>query len=296
MADIIYYPLKENNRIISNLFGEEFLKNMINDKLDTSECIAANDYLAEYLYGPEIAKLLKNNDAEGIMRIVGSLKEKYKRRESLAEDIDFSNIGLVVVRPENIGLVDKYVYFLEKKGLSLFYKKKIQISFEQYLLMYHHGLIPKESRYDFPTRTLNYINKDCYVLLFHSNKYISTADYLNSIKGKQGKFQSETLRGDIAYNGLKKILENNGVKFIRNEYNLFFDPIGMCRLLVRGDVESDNAHNVSDLKLLYYVGQAVHVPNSREIKDDFSVLFDENDIDHVQEKILKIKNPSTFIG
>lgn len=291
MNNIIYYPLQENNGIIKKLFGEDFLKNIINDNLDCGECIAANDYLSEYLYGLEISQLLKVDDTEKIKNIVEKTKDKYKYRFSLLKDFDFYNIGLLVVRPENIGLVDKYVKFLNEKGLSLFYKKKIQINFEQYLLMYHHGLIPKESRYDFPTRTLNYINKDCYVLLFYSNSdlLLPTADYLNSIKGKQGKQQKGTLRGDIAYNGLKKIVNADGTVFIKKEYNSLFDPIGMCRSLVRGNVESDNAHNISNLKLLYYVGQAVHVPDSKEIKDDFSVLFDENDIDHVEQKILRIK-------
>lgn len=291
MNNIIYYPLQDNNEIIKKLFGEEFLKNIINDNLDCSECLAANDYLSEYLYGLEISQLLKTNDVEKIKSIVEKTKNKYKHRLSLLKNFDFHNIGLLVVRPENIGLVDKYVKFLNKKGLSLFYKKKVRISFEQYLLMYHHGLIAKESRCDFPTRTLNYINKDCYVLLFYSNSYLSlpTADYLNSIKGKQGKQQQGTLRGGVAYNELKKFVNIDGTAFIKKEYNPLFDPIGMCRLLVRGNVESDNAHNVSNLKLLYYVGQAVHVPNSKEIKDDFSVLFDENDIGQVEQKILRIK-------
>ncbi len=291
MNNSIYYPLYENNELIKKLFGVVFFKNMINDNLDCSECIAANDYLSEYLYGTEISRLLKVDDVEKIKNIVKEIKGKYDYRFSLLQNFDFDNIGLLVVRPENVGLVDKYINFLNQNGLSLLYKKRMQLNFEQYLLMYHHGLIPKESRYDFPTRTLNYINKDCYVLLFYSkNKLLlPVADYLNSIKGKQGRQQSGTLRGDIAYNELKKLVNVNGTSFMRNEYNSLFDPIGMCRLLVRNSIESDNAHDISDLKLLYYVGQAVHVPDSQEIKDDFSVLLDENDIDYVDQKILMLK-------
>lgn len=291
MNNEMYYPLQNNAEIIKKLFGKNFLKDIVNDKLNISECIAANEYLSEYLYGLEISNLLKLNDVEKIKDIVKQIKSKYKSRLLLIKSMDFNNIGMLVVRPENVGLVNEYIKFLNERGLLLIYKKKMQISFEQYLLMYHHGLILKESRYDFPTRTLNYINKDCYVLLFYSNNnlFMPISDYLTSIKGKQGKKRSDTLRGGLAYNKLKAFVKLNGTYFSKKEYNLPFDPIGMCRLLVREEIESDNSHNISDLKLLYYVGQAVHVPNSKEIKDDFSVLFDDNDLDYVKQKIKKIK-------
>lgn len=291
MTKKIYYPLEENYEIISKLFGCSFLRDIQNDNLNVEDCIKANEILSKYLYGEEIANLLKNEDIKTINNIVLELKKQYNYKSSILKNIDFNSLGMLVVRPENIGIVENYEKFLKGKGLSVIYKKKINITFEQYLLLYHHGLIPKESRYDFPTRTLNYINKDCYLLFVYSNclQLTPVSDYLTLLKGKQGKNQTGTLRGDIAYNELKKYVEANGINFKQKEHNVLFDPIGMCRLLVREKIDSDLSHNISDLKLLYYVGQAVHVPNSTEIFDDFKVLCNDNDIDFLEQKIKKLK-------
>ena len=54
MNNEMYYPLQNNAEIIKKLFGKNFLKDIVNDKLNISECIAANEYLSEYLYGLEI--------------------------------------------------------------------------------------------------------------------------------------------------------------------------------------------------------------------------------------------------
>lgn len=289
MNNKIYYPLEENSEIIKNLFGKDFLNAMINDKLNINDSVLANDYLAEYLYGTEISSLLKINDIKKIKVIVSELQGKYNNRLSSLNEINLNNYGMIVIRPENIGLVNEYIAFLEKYGLQLIYSKKTKINFEQYLLMYQHGLIIKESRLDFPTRTLNYINKDCIVLIFKSGIPLraKVSDYLNSIKGKPGIKQNETLRGGIAYNYLKNFVNDDGITFKNNDYNLLFDPIGMCRLLVRGEVESDHMHDLANLKILHYVGQAVHVPNSHEIMADLSVLLNENEIDIVHQKTKK---------
>ncbi len=287
----IYYPLEENFEIISKIYGSSFLKNIKNDNLNINDCLIANEILAQQLYGVEIYNALKDNNLDIIKTKFYELKNcQYKK--SILKDIDFNNVGMLVIRPENVGLIEQYEKFLTKKGLDVIYTKKIKINFEQYLLMYLHGLLPKESRYDFPTRTLNYVNKDCYLIFVYSNntKILPISDYLISFKGKQGKNQTGTLRGDIAYNGLKQYLLPNGLEFSDIKFNVLFDPIGMCRLLVRNQIPSDNSHNIADLKLLYYVGQAVHVPDSHEIIDDFRVLCNENDIDCLEQKIKKLKN------
>lgn len=291
MNEKIYYPLEENYKIILELFGNSFFKDIQNDNLNVKDCIFANEILSEYLYGKEIANSLKRRELKIIKDKVVELRKKYDYKSLILNDIDFNNLGMIVVRPENVGAIENYENFLKQKGLLTIYKKKVKINFEQYLLLYYHGLIPIESKYDFPTRTLNYINKDCYLLFTYLPNYQSLplSDYLISLKGKQGKKENGTLRGDIAYNELKKYVTNDGKGFIDNKYNIPFDPIGMCRLLVREKIDSDLSHNISNLKILYYVGQAVHVPDSTEILNDFSVLCDENDIDYLEQKIKQLK-------
>lgn len=291
MSKEIYYPLLENETIIRKLFGSKFLSNIRNDKLSIEECLIANKILGKYLYGKEIYQLLENKDIEKIEQITQEKKSKYEDIASKLSSMDLNNIGIVIIRPETIGITDKYIDFLSRQGLTLIEKKKILLNFEKYLIMYHDGLIHEEAKYDFPTRTLNYVNKDCYMLVVSSNDCLNipTSDYLKLLKGKQGVSKKNTLRGDIAYNTLKQYVTNDGLCFSRINYNLPFDPIGMYRLITRKRVETDNSHDIADLKLLYYMGQAVHIPESTEIVNDGSVLFDYNDIDLIEQSINKVK-------
>jgi len=287
----IFYPLEQNKDIIVNLFGSDFMKDSIDDRLSVDASLEANQLLANYLYGYEIAEMLRNRQIDKLNERFNQLKTKYVDSKQIPLNVNFEKLGLVLIRPENIGLVEKYINFLESKNLSVIYKKKVILDFENYWLLYHHGLICYDAMHDFPTRTLNYINKECCLLLVYSTekKNFPVADYLMSMKGKQGIEKNGTLRGDIAYNALKKCVTNDGMHFTENYYNILFDPIGMCRILVRNQIDSDHSHDMVDLKLLYYVGQAVHIPDSREILDDFRVLFTDNDIDYVEQKIKALR-------
>lgn len=283
----IYYPLEENLGIVKKIYSESFINDSINDELCADYCMEANEQLAKYVYGVQIADLLRNGEISAINSMYKDLKKKNEFRKDFFSDINFNNTGLILVRPENIGLVSKYEKFLNSLDLDIIYKKYIKINFEQYWLLYHHGLICEDAVCDFPTRTLNYANKLCCLLVVRTIKDIvqPLPDYLNSIKGKQGKFQTGTLRGEIGYNGLKNIVTSDGIYFNEKLNNLLFDPTGMCRLLSRGKIKSDNSHEIADLKLLFYVGQTVHVPDYSEILDDISVLCDENDAKKIKQKI-----------
>lgn len=283
----IFYPLESNCELIRKIFGNKFYQNMLDDRLSSDECIMANNTLAEILYGQDIYKALNNDDVLYIKNKVELIRNNFKKRVNYIRDFDTDCFGMLFIRPENVQAVDSYIKFLEDRGLNVIYKTKTRISFDQYLSMYYHGLIPKESRYDFPTRTLNYINKDCYLLVVYSDNenIYPVSDYLTSIKGKQGKYTEGTLRGDVAYNLLKEFVSSDGLSFSDNNLNLLFDPIGMSRLLVRNQIESDNSHNIADLKLLFYTGQAVHVPDSSEFVRDFSTICNDNEVDEVFSKV-----------
>ena len=143
MGKNIYYPLEENFKIVLDLFGHSFVNDIKNDSLKISDCVQANEILAEYLYGLNISHMLKEENIGAINDKVQILRKKYDYKLPILSGIDFNNLGLVIVRPENVGIIENYEKFLEQRDLSIIYKKKIQINFEKYLLLYSHGLIPK---------------------------------------------------------------------------------------------------------------------------------------------------------
>lgn len=88
------------------------------------------------------------------------------------------------------------------------------------------------------------------------------------------------MRGDLAYNLLKNnIIDGKLIK----EAIIPLDPIGTARMITRDNVWHDDSHYISDIPLLFYCGQAVHIPNSKEINKDIVTLCDEE----VVEKILR---------
>ena len=103
-------------------------------------------------------------------------------------------------------------------------------------------------------------------------------------KGKHGSYIPNTLRGDIAFNSLRKYLIDKE-HFVK-EANIPLDPIGAYRMLIRGKIESDRCHESADIPLLFYSAQAVHIPNRYEIHKDLNILCDDSDIETIAQKII----------
>lgn len=77
---------------------------------------------------------------------------------------------MILIRPETFGAKEKYKDFLKSLKLELLLEKDFRVCFEQYWILYHHGLKHQDSVLDFPTRTFNYIDNDVCLLVFTGNK------------------------------------------------------------------------------------------------------------------------------
>ena len=160
-------------------------------------------------------------------------------------------------------------------------EKDITINFEKYWMLYHEGMLMglknNDPLIDFPTRTFNYINNKCHLFIVSNNIFdLAVSDYIFKYKGKHGNYTKNTLRGDITYNILKPYVIDG--KTLTKNSNIPLDPIGLYRLLVRNQLDSDGWHNKVDLPILFYVGQGVHIPSRSEINKDLNVLCDDDDI------------------
>ena len=283
---IPFYPLLDNYKKIEDIFGNDFLKKSINDNLDYNEFNYANYVLSVATYGKDIADMIRDRKILDLDKSYYELLSKMPNNNAV---IDFSldDIGLVLIRPEVLGEKDKYKQFLKSIKLQLLLEKELNISFDQYRVLYHHGLKHDQTMLDFPTRTFNYINNQTCMLVVTGDReslQVSTiSDYLYKFKGNHGSYKKNTLRGDIAYKALEKyLLDNNS--FIK-EANVPLDPIGAYRTIVRGRIESDRCHEIADIPLLYYSGQAVHIPNRYELNKDLNVLCSEEDINTISKRL-----------
>ena len=282
----VYYPLLDNYRKIENIFGLDFVNKSENDELSIDDFLYANDKLSRRIYGETIASLIKNRRIDKLDMLYNGLLSTMPNI-NISNEINLDDLGMILIRPETLGAKEKYKEFLKSLKLELLLEKDFKVCFEQYWILYHHGLKHQDSMLDFPTRTFNYIDNDVCLLVFTGNKneleVQTISDYLFRYKGKHGIYTPNTLRGDIAFNELKKYLVSQN-EFTK-EANIALDPIGAYRILARGKIDSDRCHEIADNPLLFYSAQAVHIPNRYEINKDLRILCDEQDLEEISLRI-----------
>lgn len=291
MNKVPYYALMKNMEKVKLYFGSEFLEKSYFDKLTVEDSLNANNQLMDIVYGKNVSELIKKREYEEVKKQYLAMYKSIIQPKELLDGLDMDKIGIVLIRPETLGLSEQYKHLLQLKGLEIVLEKNLIISFEQYWILYQHGLIHYDCRYDFPTRTFNYAGNECKLLVVTPTKELNlsenTSDYLKKIKGKHGRYTEGTLRGDIAFNGLKDYVTQNNT--FTPEANIILDPIGMYRVITREMVDYDRAHEIADLPLLFYAGQAIHTPDDDEIERDFRTLCSSQDIEKVKTKILERK-------
>ncbi len=273
----------QNTRVVGDLFGEEYVKASADNTITPSQFLSANEQLAHSLYGSDIADLVYRHKTDLLNRRREEVIERVSAPQSALQGLDLQRLSIVVVRPEALDMVDAVTALLDTHNLEVVVNKPTQLSFEQYWALYGPGLVDPDAHFDFPTRTLNYVDKDIRVLVTKSSRNdIATrpvSDFITSeLKGRQGSYTPNTLRGDIAYTALKSLVTTDGTSFINPSHNLALDPIGAYRQLVTGGVASDRMHVTADSPLLFYAGQAMHVPDSSEMNRDIRVFLTEEEI------------------
>jgi hypothetical protein len=279
-----------NAEITDTLFGREYTEASANDRVTTNQVLEANETLGTFLYSDEVADLVRRNARQQLDARRVEIIETVALPVRLLKGLNLDRLGIVVIRPEAFGLTDESKELLLVNGLTPLVDKTIQINFAQYWSLYGPGLTDPDARYDFPTRTLNYINKDIRVLAVAGDPEKlgaeSVSDYItDKLKGRQGSFAVNTLRGDIAYTALKKLISPSGDTFKTPALTLALDPIGAYRKLVDSDIPSDRTHASADCPLLFYAGQSMHVPDNTEIRLDSRILLTEEEIAHINEEL-----------
>lgn len=288
---IPFKALNKNQNKIEYYFGKEFLLKSYNDTLSLCEVVEANNMLSKLVYGRYMYDLIVNRKLDQIEELHSKFYKSmcFFDYESY---FDLNKLGVILVRPEVFEDRDKYSDFLKKIGLEIIYEKKLRLSFEKYWILYHEqmmeGLKNDDPLTDFASRTFNYIQNDCYIYVVKSNEKInlnaeSIAEHLFRYKGKQGCDIPNTLRGDIAYNALKPYTIDG--TSLKKYANIALDPIGMYRMLVRGQIYSDRCHEQADSPILFYGGQAVHIPNRNELNKDLNMFLTPEDIGTLMLKI-----------
>lgn len=274
--------LHHNEDLVKSVVGQEYLQKSIDNCLDLASLTEANFKIASALYGNHLARLIKEEETAAIARLYQKeVKSNILESVKIPSEINLDEIGLVLIRPELMDNLAECQEFLSNKNLEIIYEKDLLINFQQYWGLYNIGLsyLEKEKIIDFPTRTANYINLPCHLLILKGSHLNGVSELLTSLKGRAGEINRKTIRGSIAITALSSFINKEDCSDFHQEYRMVFDLIGIYRNLVSGKIKSDDSHKSVDIPLLFYAGQGVHIPDKNELEDNLKILLDQTEID-----------------
>lgn len=182
-------------------------------------------------------------------------------------------IGMILIRPDMLHVSHRFENFINDR-FSIISINDVEMDNNSYWQMYKHDLYRPSTMHSRLTRAAIYIGSMCRLIVFsHRDTDRPVADHVvDNLKGKQGVYEHNTLRGDIVYNaaldlGMHTLNENGGST--RSQLQLAIDPFGAYRALSR---MPEGPHVKLKYPILFYTAVGVHVPDYREIATDLSCL------------------------
>lgn len=197
------------------------------------------------------------------------------KEKEVVQEILSNDVCMILIRPEMTHFIEEIKGFMSQKGFTSVFEVSQKLTKEQYWDIYHRGITHPGARHTMPTRTLVYTSSNVTTMVFRSLKKrtSSSADTLfYELKGEAGSYSANTLRGDLIFHEAKKIGLDN-IDMDRTTA-LAVDPFASYRHIVKQNVTSSARSD----ELLKYTSVSVHIPNSKEIGRDLSVLLDKDQL------------------
>lgn len=184
-------------------------------------------------------------------------------------------LGMVLIRPDMTPINNAVEGFISSR-FAITDVQDVTMTPEIYWDIYSEAIISRETRQSRFTRAAVYVNSLCRLIVFEKldnfTPEIATSNqFIAELKGKQGVYQPDTLRGDLVYHAAIKAgfhtLDNPSVA-------LAVDPFGAYRKIER----STSPHPSKSLlyPLLFFTGVGIHIPNYNEMQRDLALLDRSN--------------------
>lgn len=227
---------------------------------DPFELDSADIFLRSGLFTEEAtAHIFANQHAEGVA----------------ADALEFGvprKIGMLLIRPDMIQAQNAVTSFISER-FTLLDSSEVIVTPEAYWGMYKESICTTETVMSRFTRAAVYINTMCRLLIFEKANFhkleapVADTVFAN-LKGRQGQYRPDTIRGDIVY---KKALEYGYHTLDDAHIARAVDPFGAYRKIVTTTSDHDTlAH-----PLLFFTGVGVHIPDYQEMQRDLPLLLSE---------------------
>ena len=213
--------------------------------------------------------------------------DKFKLASFLVTEHD---LGMLLIRPEMYHHSGAVLGFLTENNFRIRYVSNRNVGKEAYMAMYGDVFNRPPAIPSLPTRTIVYLDSPSMLVLFSdpkkrfSDKSLAEG-FCAEYKGKEGLFNSQTIRGGVVYPEAIRL----GFHTLVNEaLQLALDPLTALRHIVASSTENQpHSYLPPDKSLLKYHAVSVRVPNSKEIIRDLYVLNDKDQLREIEYGISK---------
>lgn len=186
-----------------------------------------------------------------------------------------SNIGMILIRPDMTHVSNRFESFISER-YEIIHIGTPLIDSQTYWNLYQHDIYRVETMHTRLTRAAIYIGSNCNLFVFQDpDLHIDepVADHMrNKLKGQQGIYEKDTLRGDIVYKSALELgLHILSDEVVDSRIKVAVDPFSIFRDLAARPDES-----IKDFvyPLLFYTGVGVHIPNYEELTNDLPLFID----------------------
>jgi len=259
-----FIPFKNNKNLLKKFLTKAEIKTL-DSELKPEIMLSYNKKMINWLY------------------TINDTLETEKLKSIIDNDIDIVNkkiiktnvskCGLVIVKPEMLGMRNELIKFLESRNFVVKSIIRKKISRKQFKMIYKRQLTSQETQFDLPTRMINLINKTMYIFVVTKNECENCSNELNQFKGKLGQINDFTIRG-IGANYINNIIKNASSSEMS-----YIDPIQMCRGNVKYDFGNDNSVFVNlENPILFFIANCVHIPDNKELEEHIKILLSQREI------------------
>jgi len=264
-----------NESVLKKYFSTRLVRRFKQRIATRDECLRAHDLIEEVLYTESathtqepLSIILRQSSREFRRLTDEAVARTMRDMESDAQQVYDKGHVPVLIRPEMLYLQLAIERLLVSHNLEIVARIRTSLTFQQYWVLYEHVYGNRIKEMHVHRRAFGYLNRPCILLLLRRDEFDAQrlSEYLiNRVKGDAGFYESSTLRGDVIFAEVSRILAEE------DKQTLFaLDPLMQY-------VHNDNSIYRSGIASTLHANlQGVHIPEPHEVLKDLCVFLKDS--------------------
>lgn len=281
----IQWLFEANSSLLGTYLSQDLIQRFQRRIVSSDECKDVHDCFERALFVDELTRdsqqhlseVMRNSPSEFRVLTDKLVAEVAKESADFVGSIYDAGVVPVLIRPELLYLGDHIRKILLHHGMEIFHEVCISLTFRQYWSLYEHVFGNRVKEMHVRRRSVGYLNRPCHLVLLRQRNSDAQrlSEYLiNRVKGDAGFYEKGTLRGDVIFCELSRVVADD------NPRDFFaFDP------LMDYEYNDDSIYKSGIASKLHANIQGIHIPEPHEVLKDLSVLVQPNEAREIIKKL-----------